>query len=33
LFEAAIPSMVMSGILAQSGRLNADVANAAIDFL
>ncbi len=32
VFEAAMPSMVMSGILAQSGRLNADVANAAIGY-
>ncbi len=32
VFEAAMPSMVMSGILAQSGKLNADVANAAIGY-
>jgi predicted permease len=32
VFEAAMPSMVMSGVLAQSGRLNAEVANAAIGY-
>lgn len=32
VFEAAMPSMVMSGILAQSGELDSDVANAAIGF-
>lgn len=32
VFEAAMPSMVMAGVLAQSGRLNAEVANAAIGY-
>jgi predicted permease len=32
VFEAAMPSMVMSGVLAQSGHLNAEVANAAIGY-
>lgn len=32
VFESAMPSMVMSGVLAQSGRLNAEVANAAIGY-
>ena len=32
VFESAMPSMVMSGVLAQSGHLNAEVANAAIGY-
>jgi len=32
VFEAAMPSMVMAGVLALSGRLNAEVANAAIGY-
>ncbi|MBU1342753.1 MAG: AEC family transporter [Proteobacteria bacterium] len=32
VFEAAMPSMVMSGILAAAGNLRADVANAAIGY-
>jgi hypothetical protein len=32
LFEAAMPSMVMAGILASAGNLRADVANAAIGY-
>nr|NJM01385.1 AEC family transporter [Desulfobacula sp.] len=32
VFEAAMPSMVMAGVLAQSGRLNAEMANAAIGY-
>ena len=30
VFEAAMPSMVMAGVLAAAGNLRADVANAAI---
>ena len=32
VFEAAMPSMVMAGILAAAGNLRADVANAAIGY-
>lgn len=32
VFEAAMPSMVMSGVLASTGNLKADVANAAIGY-
>jgi len=32
IFEAAMPSMVMAGILAAAGNLRADIANAAIGY-
>ncbi len=32
VFSSAMPSMVMAGILAQTGNLNADVANAAVGY-